>query len=317
MARHQLWSTRETTFVGTIDPLRPAVLEIDPGDEVELDTWSLWGGEVDATTTTAGMLALRTAHRGAGALGPHTLTGPIAVRGARPGDTLSVEILELALGPHAFNMRLPGAASSGALGATFAEGELRHYPIDPERGTVEVLPGAHLAARPFLGIMGVAPAADGPRSSSRPGPFGGNVDLRHLTAGTTFHLPVFREGAGFYAGDAHALQGDGEVNQTALETTLSEAILRFTVTPQTRLEAPIAETPEDFYLLAFAETLDEAAAAAVQRSVDFLVAQTGVPAGAAYAACSATVDLAITQMVNGARGVHARIPKALLAVDEP
>lgn len=310
---HLLPATPATTRVGVIDAAIPPVLEIASGDLVELSTWSLWGNAVGPGTTLAEMLALRAEHTAAGALGPHTLTGPIAVAGAQPGDVLRVDVLELAPGPHGFNMMLPAPGSRGALADEFPAGSIAHYALDRETMSATVAPGVTLTLRPFLGIMGVAPAQDGPRGTAEPGDFGGNMDLAALVAGTTLRLPVHRPGALFYAGDAHACQGDGEVDQMALETTMERALLRLTVERGAPLRLPRAATPEHVIALAFDEDLDVAARIAVDEAVGLIAARRGLAREEAYRLCSLAVDLAVTQLVNGVKGVHARIPRALLS----
>lgn len=312
MTLHTVAAAPDTTVVGAIDPSRPPVLTVASGDEVLLSTWHNWGGAVTPQTTLDDFLHLREHHIADGALGPHTLTGPIAVAGAEPGNVLRVDVLELVPGPHGFNAVLPGSMSRGALADRFAEGSIQHYALDRRRMVTKAAPGLEIALRPFLGIMGVAPAQDGPLPSSAPGPFGGNIDLAALVAGTTLRLPVFREGAGFYAGDAHACQGDGEVDQMGLETTMERARLRFTVEPGP-LALPRAETPTHAIALAFHEDLDEAARIAVGEAVDMVAAARGIDDAAAYRLCSLTVDLAVTQIVNGIKGVHAKIPRDLVS----
>ncbi len=311
---HQLADVDANNVVGVIDPARPPVLTVASGDQVVLSTRHLWGGAIDATTTVADMRRLREQCLADGALGPHTLTGPIAVSGARPGDALRVDVLELELGPHGYNMILPQAISTGALADRFAEPSIAHYDLTGDR--VELAPGLTVEPKPFLGIMGVAPADDGPRSTAPPGPFGGNIDLQDLVVGTSLLLPVFRDDALFYTGDAHALQGDGEVDQTGLEATFRRARLRLSVEPQAGLRLPRALTPTHVIVLAFGPTLDAAAAAAVDEAVDVIAAARGCSAVDAYRLCSLGVDLGVTQMVNVTRGVHARIPRALLGEDD-
>lgn len=312
---HRLEATADTTVVGVIDAGRPPVLTIASGDEVELSTLHLWGGGVTDRATVADMARLRDVNLARGALGPHTLTGPIAITEARAGDVLRVEILELVPGPHGFNMIIPGARSQGALAERFPAASIRHYSLDRETMTTEAAPGVTIPLRPFLGVMGVAPPDEGPRGSGEPGPFGGNIDLRELVVGTALRLPVFRAGAGFYAGDAHACQGDGEVNQSALETTMERARLRLTVERGRSFRLPRADTPEQVILLAFDRDLERAARRAVGEAVDLIAACRRIDPADAYRLCSFAVDLSITQMVNGVKGVHAKVPRALLAED--
>ena len=308
--QHRLAASVETVRVGLIDRDFPPVLEIVPGDEVDIETWSMWGGAAGPDTTMADVRVLRERHAGSG---PHSLTGPIAVTGARPGDVLRIDVLGLALSDHGMNLCPPGATSRGILAERFPDGFLRHFRLDAATMTTELKPGLRLPLRPFLGIMGVAPAEPGSHSSVVPGPFGGNIDCPDLVVGSSFFLPVFADGALFYAGDAHASQGCGEVDQTAIETAFPSARLRFSLSDEPSLTRPRAETPEHYITMGFDEDLRSAGRLAVGDMVDFLVAAKGLSEEEAYALCSIAGDLAVTQVVNINQGIHVRMPKALFA----
>ncbi|MCZ2293068.1 MAG: acetamidase/formamidase family protein [Burkholderiales bacterium] len=310
MKRHHLPASAETVRVGVIDRAFPAVLEVDDGDEVELETWGLWGNAVTPTTRFEDIQALRQAHAGRG---PHSLTGPIAVRGATSAMLLRVDILELELGPYGFNLLSTGPNSRGLLAHEFAQGELRHYALDGKRLCTEFLPGFEVPLSPFLGIMGVAPRDEGPHPSPVPGDFGGNIDCPELVAGTSLFLPVWQDGALFYAGDAHAVQGCGEVDQTALETSMKRALLRLGLTDERRLERPHALTREHLVTMGFHADLREAARQATSDLVRWLVLDYRLTREDAYVLCSLQADLMVTQAVNGNNGVHARMSRSLLA----
>jgi len=172
-------------------------------------------------------------------------------------------------------------------------------------------PGIVLPLKPFFGVMGVAPRAGEKRSSSVPDYFGGNLDNQELIAGTTLFLPVSVPGALFSAGDAHAVQGDGEVNITAIETAMREAVLQFVVRPDMKIERPLAETPTHWITMGFHKDLDEAAKIALRDAIQFLAASKGLSRGDAYALSSLAVDLRVTQIVDGNKGIHAMIPKTI------
>jgi acetamidase/formamidase len=159
--------------------------------------------------------------------------------------------------------------------------------------------------------MGVAPKAGEKRPSAVPEYFGGNMDNKELVAGTTLFLPVNVKGALFSAGDAHGAQGDGEVNQTAIETALRKAVLQFIVRKDMKLRRPMAETPTHWITMSFHEDLHEAAKIALRDAIQFLVSAKRLSPDDAYALCSIAVDLRITQIVNGNKGSHAMIPKSL------
>ena len=309
MARHTLAATPETVRVGLIDQAHPPVLSVVPGDEVILETWNHWADAVTPATTLDDVIRYRTeVYPGRG---PHSVTGPIEVVGARAGDVLRVDILELVVRDHGYNLNLPASYGMGLLPEDFPDGGIRHYELDGATMTTEFAPGIRLPLRPFLGIMGVAPADPGPHSSVPPGDFGGNIDLADLVTGTTLFLPVFVDGALFYAGDAHACQGDGEVNLTAIETAMREARLRLSLADGPSIPRPRAETAEHLITLAFDEDLDVAAKVAVRDMVAWLADDWKLAPEDAYALCSLAVDLSVTQVVNKNRGIHAKLPKAI------
>jgi acetamidase/formamidase len=317
---HRLAATPETVKVGVIDAAHPPVLTVTSGDEVELETWSHWGGKVLPGMSLDEVVALRAGHP----IGPHSITGPIDVAGARPGDVLRVDVVELVPGEWGFNLALPAPLGRGVLAGRFPAGAVRHLRHDRSTMTTELVPGVRLPLRPFLGIMGVAPAEPGPHSSVVPGAFGGNLDLRDLAVGSSLHLPVFQAGCGFYAGDGHACQGDGEVNQTAIETSMDRARLRLTCLAASdhpvwsSLPAlPWAETPSDLVALGLDEDLDAAVTQAVDALVSHLVVRFGLEPADAYALSSLAADVGATQVVNRTKGAHARLPWSTLGRSGP
>ena len=306
---HWLRASTETVRLGLIDRSDPSVLLIGSGDEVSFETWSGWGNSIGPETTIEDVMQLAGS---LGEAGPHDVTGPVEILDARAGDVLRVDVLVLTPGPRATNVTVPGAVGVGLLPELFAEGVMRHYELDRERMTVELLPDLRVPLGPFLGFMAVAPRDPGPHNSIPPGPHGGNIDLKDLTVGSTLYLPIWKDGAGFYAGDGHALQGNGEVNVTALEAAFDEARLRLTVVPGP-LEFPRAETPEAWITLGFGPDFAAAAREATRGMIGLLGELIQLDPAEAYAFCSMCVDLEITQAVNGAVGVHARLDKRLLA----
>jgi acetamidase/formamidase len=201
------------------------------------------------------------------------------------------------------------------------QGTLTHYALDRDAMTNRLPSGVELALEPFLGIMGVAPEADGPHSSVPPGPFGGNLDLRDLVGGSVLFLPVFRPAAGFYAGDGHALQGDGEVNQTAIETSMEHAHVRLSVVGAASAaglpRVPWVETAGHLVCLGLDEDLDVAVRAAVDALVSHLVARFGLAGEDAYSLCSLVADVEVTQVVNRVKGAHIRLPWAAVGRSGP
>jgi acetamidase/formamidase len=304
---HRLPASDETVRVGVIDAAHPPVLTVESGDEVVMETWSHWGGRVVPGMSMGDVLALRSE----APMGPHSMTGPIGVASAEPGDILQVDVNELRPGEWGFNLALPAPFGRGVLADRFPEGSLRHLRLDRDAMTTQLVPGVELPLSPFLGIMGVAPADDGPQSSVPPGSFGGNLDLSDLVVGTSLFLPVFRSGAGFFAGDAHAAQGDGEVNQTAIETSMEVARLRLTVHRRAGWSdlptLPWAETPSHLVAVGLDEDLDSAVAQAVDALVTHVSTRFGLSPIDAYALASLAADVEVTQAVNRVKGAHARL----------
>lgn len=309
MHHHRLPATEQTVKLGLVDRTDTPVLRIDSGDEVSIETWSGWGNSINEGSTLEEVMgkAATLAERG-----PHDVTGPIAVSGAKAGQVLRVDVVRLTPAPHATNLIVPGAVGVGLLPERFPEGQLRHYTLDPETMTVELGPRMTVPISPFLGFMAVAPPDDGPHNSIPPGRHGGNLDLKDLTIGSTLYLPIWNDEALFYAGDGHALQGNGEIDVTALEISFDEARLRLTVLDRPPLELPRAETDTAWITLGFGDDLDSAAKQAASSMIDLIVELTELSELDAYALCSICVDLEITQAVNGTVGVHARLAKTLL-----
>ena len=240
--------------------------------------------------------------------GGHILTGPIFVEGAQPGDVLEVNVLSIDLaldyGYNGCNGFLPDNCDKALPAKIIA--------LDRKKMTAEFLPGIVIPLRPFFGSMGVAPAADAGRvSSNPPGRHAGNLDNRELVAGSTLYIPVFVPGALFEVGDGHAAQGDGEVDQTAIETSL-RGRLRLTVRKDMMLAWPRAETPTDYISMATDPDLTIATRGAIQEMIDFLVAEKHLTQHQAYQLVSIAGNVAVTQLVDKPNhGVHVRLPKSI------
>jgi acetamidase/formamidase len=308
-AVHSLKASSETVHTGIFDAAIPPVLRIEPGDTVVLETMMLMEG---ALRPGIGLEELMEARRGCAERfgGPHTLTGPIHVAGADPGDVLEVRVDELVPARYGLNYHLPGAIGMGGLPEDFPSGAVRTVELDARRKAIEIAPGVSVPLRPFLGVMGVAPRPGDRKRAAVPDYHGGNIDLKELTVGSTLFLPVWAPGALFSTGDAHAAQGDGEVNVTAVETAMKRAVLRFDVRKDMKLERPLAETPTHWITMGFHADLDEALHTALRDAVAFISGTHGLSPDDAYAVASVAVDFHVTQVVNGTKGIHAMIPKA-------
>jgi acetamidase/formamidase len=241
--------------------------------------------------------------------GPHVMTGPVAIEGAMPGDVLEVEILDIRLrSPYGWMMIEPGA---GALPEEFPYLRRKLVPLDERNKVAEFAPGIRIPVHPFFGNLGVAPP-EGRLSSGPPAYNAGNMDNKWLVAGTKVYIPVQVPGALFSVGDGHAAQGDGEVCITAIETNLT-GVFRFTVRKDMKLRWPRAETPTHFITIGLHESLDEAARRATREMIDYLMTARGLSRDDAYMLTSAAVDLHVTQVVDGVKGVHATLPKSIFS----
>jgi acetamidase/formamidase len=240
--------------------------------------------------------------------GGHILTGPVYVEGAAPGDTLEVRILSIDLpidyGYNGCSGFVPENCDRSA-GSKIIQ-------LDRNTMTAQLFPGIVIPLRPFFGSMGVAPAHElGRVSSTPPSKHAGNIDLKDLTAGSTLYIPVFVPGALFEVGDGHAAQGDGEVDQTAIETSLRGRI-QLTVRKDMKLTWPRAETATHFISMATDPDLATATKIAIQEMIDFLASTKGLTKHQAYQVVSMIGDVAITQLVDKPNlGVHVKIPKSI------
>lgn len=242
--------------------------------------------------------------------GGHILTGPIFVEGAEPGDTLEVHLekIELAL-PYAYNAFGP---MRGFLPEDFTYGKMRIIPLDARAMVAHFAPGIDVPLHPFFGSIGVAPPPAMGRVDSAPPWFhAGNLDNKNLVAGTTLSIPVHVPGALLEVGDGHAAQGDGEVDITALETSLI-GTLRLVLRKDVHLTWPRAETPDHVITMGMDKDFVQAAKIAVREAVQFLMAARGLSKDDAYMLVSVSSDVAVTQLVDGNVGAHVMIPKTVL-----
>ena len=240
--------------------------------------------------------------------GPHVLTGPIAVEGAEPGDVLEVRIhsIELAI-PYGFNR----IGDPGFLSDEIFVRNVRAIRLDREKMIANFTPGIEIPLRPFFGSMGVAPPEEAGRFSSvPPWTHAGNLDNKELTAGTRLFIPIHINGAKFQIGDGHAAQGNGEVDLTAIETSLI-GMLQFVLRKDMNLTWPRAETPTHIITMGTDRNLTAATKIAVREMLQYLTSVKGLPVDVAYPLISIAVDLNITQLVDDRKGVHAMLPKAI------
>jgi acetamidase/formamidase len=318
MAHHVLKATCDTVHLGGFSSNLPPALTVASGDRIDVETLTGFALCDNAPPEFLTPELLDIYHnlpneRKVGP-GPHLLTGPIYIEDAEPGDVLEVTLEAIAPRvPMGFNAIRPGW---GALPQRFDKAALRFISLDLENNRTEFPPnsGIYLPLTPFFGILGVA-TDDTCRNSVPPGLYGGNIDNRQLQAGARLFLPVFLPGARFSIGDGHSTQGDGEVNVTAIETSMNGTIT-LTLHKGKTLDAPFAETPTNIITMGFASTLDEAFEQALQRMIAFLETVVGLDAEDAYVLCSLAANFHITQVVNAPqKGVHGLLPKSILPKD--
>jgi acetamidase/formamidase len=264
----------------------PTILTVDRGDSIAFSCpnagWRLDSGEE---------FEPRDEELDAG----HALVGPIDVRGAEQGKTLVVHIDEV---------------RPGTFGETWAQRTRVEWRLDGDTAVDER--GTRVALAPFLGVIGMPPDEQGIHSTGPPRRFGGNIDCKELVAGTTLYLPISVDGAHVSAGDGHGAQGDGEVSGTAIECFVERAQLTLDLS-DLELRSPIARTSDSWIAFGFDEDLDLAAEQAIGTMLDLMERELGIDRTYAIALSSLTVDLRVTQIVNGVKGVHAVLRDGAIA----
>ena len=308
---HELPAAPPNIHWGYHDAALPPVLQVASGDTVHLTSWAAADANAlppDRSLVQPGHLeALRMCEPGPAT---HMRTGPVHVEGAEPGDVLQIDLLDIALNDRWGYVQI--RPLRGTLPDEFDRRAIIHPEIDIQRRTARLPWGTEIALAPFFGIIAVAPPPHWGRVPSiQPRKFGGNMDNKELQAGTTLYLPVFNEGALFSAGDGHAVQGDGEVCITALETGLT-GTFRLTVRKDLGYACPFAESPTHLISIGLHEDLDEAARIAVREMIDHICRRTSLDREQAYMLCSLAGDVRVTQLVDGEKGCHMMLAKALL-----
>lgn len=309
MAFHRIEPDRRTLH-GQFSRDLPPVLTIDSGDTVQFRTLDAgWGLEPPhGDETPRRKLEPRDPERDRG----HALCGPIEVRGAQPGMTLAIRIDEVR--PGAWGWNSGGGWDSPVnrrLGVMEIESVL-HWTLDADRMTARNQYGRTVALRPFMGILGMPPDEPGWHSTVPPRITGGNIDCKELVAGSTLYLPTAVAGGLFSVGDGHAAQADGEVSSTGIECPMDRVTLTFHLHNDLRLTTPRAHTPAGWITFGFHEDLDEATMIALETMLELMNEQHSLPRREALALASLVVDMRITQIVNGVRGVHAVLPHSAL-----
>ena len=323
---HTLAATLDTVQWGWLDPQEKPKLTVNSGDTISIETMMHSHDKVQPGITMEQVVELRKANPGGG---PHSVTGPIFVNGAEPGDVLEIRILRIEPKPFAVNFNLPGKEfpTIGALASEMPDGFIKFFTLDLQKRTAEFKPGIVLDLQPFPGTfaVGIDPNDPAPRkggvkdnpmapvSTLRPWKNGSNMDINELQEGTTIFIPVFLKGGLIWTGDSHCRQGNGEVNLTALECSFKEIRIQPIVRKDMKIEWPFIETRTHWISVGLHEDLNVAMVNATREAVDWLANQKMVPMTRyeAYALVSMAGDCRVSQVVDVRKGVHCMIPKSI------
>ena len=297
-------ATLETTQWGWFDNAQAPVLRVNSGDTVAIETMMHSHNLVVPGTTIEQIKKLRTDFPGRG---PHTLTGPIYIDGAQPGDVLKVTINKIVPRAYAANFNVPGMF--GEFPKEYPDGQVKYLYLDWDKKVTEFLPGVQIPLRPMPGITAVARKEPGRYSSVPPGEFAGNLDIRDFTEGTSLYVPVFVPGALLWTGDSHAAQGNGEVNLTAIETAYREMNITIEVIKGKPLDFPRIETKTSWISMGFDQDLNKAWDQAKAQTAKLISELRNVPADQAAKLMTTTSDCRVSQVVNIKKGIHCLNPK--------
>jgi acetamidase/formamidase len=315
---HVVPSTRETVRLGVFDANLPPILTIDSGDTIRFpDTWSHFLNEMQPGVPLDTLAKLRLSNPGKG---PHSIIGPIGVNKAEPGDVLEIRCQRIRPYEWGAVYNNPGSLGTGLLPQDYPEGQIKYVDLDLRAMKSKFMPNITIPLKPFQGTLGLAPPdgyfpslSPGVTSSVPPGPHGGNLDLSELSEGSTLYIPVWKPGGLIYTGDSHAVQSDGEICLTAVETRMKEVQIQVFLHKQKSLAWPVAETQSHWIIMGLDKDLNTAMTLAARNTIKFLAAQAKISELDAYALCSIAVSFRVTQVVDIVRGVHALIPKSIFA----
>ena len=317
---HAIDSVDQTVRLGVFDTNLPPIVTIESGDTITFaNTWSHFLNKMQPGVPVDVLGDLRKSNPGRG---PHSIIGPIAVKNAEPGDVLEIRYKRLKPFNWGAVFNNPGALGTGLLPGDYPQGQVKYLDLDLDKMNTQFAPNINVPLKPFQGTLGVAPPdgyfpplSPGVTSSVPPGPHGGNLDLSELSEGTTLFLPVWKPGALIYTGDSHAVQGDGEISLTALETRMKEMRIQVVLHKQKNFAWPIAETATHWITLGLDKDLNTAMQLAARNAIKFLASRGGMTELDAYGLCSIAASFRVTQVVDIVRGVHVMIPKSLFSGD--
>jgi acetamidase/formamidase len=296
---HLLPATMETTQWGWFNNAQPPVLHVNSGDTIVFETMMHSHNQVVPGATIEQIKKLRTDYPGRG---PHTLTGPVYIEEAEPGDVLKVHIDKIVPRAYGTNFNVPGMF--GEFPTKFPDGQVKYFYLDLQRKVAEFAPGIEIPLRPFPGTLGVARAEPGQYSSVPPGRYAGNMDIRDETEGSSLYVPVFVKGALLWTGDSHAAQGNGEINLTALETAYKEMSVTVEVLKNMKLEWPRIETKDAWITVGIDKDLNAALDILKSETTTFLMQQRKIDKAEAEKVMMASWDCRVSQVVDVNKGLH-------------
>lgn len=338
-ATYHIPATSDTVTLGLFTLNKPPVIKIRSGDTVSLETWnSCLHAMVYNKTTPADVAEFYQKHDIQKRRGMHSLTGPVYIEGAEPGDVLEIRVLDIKLTDFGYNFLSPSAG----IFDDFSKPQIKYFKFDKKNNSTEFSPGICLPLKPFPGIVAVAPPLDWPQewpvniptpqaqpvkgefNSVPPGPFAGNLDQPELQAGSILFVPVFQKGGLVWTGDSHAMQSNGEIDVTALETAYEAITFQIIVRKDLRAEGvfdktkrkggdvftwPIIENKTHWMIVGLHTDLMEAMKLAALNTIDFLVRKQGLSREESYQFLSMVGDFEIAEAVNTIKNVTVHLPK--------
>ncbi|MDE2166736.1 MAG: acetamidase/formamidase family protein [Alphaproteobacteria bacterium] len=315
---HVIQCEKKTVQLGVFDTNLTPIATVESGDTISFpNTWTHFLNELQPGVPVEKLAQWRRDNPGKG---PHTIIGPIAVKGAEPGDVLEVRYEKLEPLTWGATFNNPSSLETGLLPQDFPQGQVKYLKLDLHRMRGEFAANISVPLKPFQGTLGLAPPdgwypplSAGVTSSVPPGPHAGNTDLNEMSEGSTMFIPVWKPGALIFTGDSHAVQGDGEINLTALETGMKEMRIQVVLHKQKNFAWPIAETPTHWITLGLDKDLNKAMTLAARNAIKFLSTRAKMTELDAYGLLSIAGSFRVTQVVDIVRGVHAMIPKSLFA----
>jgi acetamidase/formamidase len=296
---HVLPATLDTTQWGWFNNAQPPVLHVASGDTIIFETMMHSHNQIVPGATIEQIKKLRTDNPGRG---PHSLTGPVYIEGAEPGDVLKVRINRIVPRAYATNFNVPGMF--GEFPDKFPDGQVKYFYLDLGRMIAQFAPGIEIPLAPFPGTIGVARAEAGQYSSVPPGPYAGNLDIRDLTEGTALYVPVFVKGALLWTGDSHAAQGNGEINLTALETAFKEMSVTVDVLKTMQLDWPRIETKDSWITVGIDRDLNKALDLLREQTTKLLIEQRHISRDQADKIMMENWDCRVSQVVDVNKGLH-------------